>query len=80
PSTAAEIELLKSRLVTEETVKKLHLDITATPRYMPVIGGLIAGLVNGQWGLKLPQFINLSGYAWGNESISVSRFDTSKEM
>ncbi|MFL6637421.1 MAG: Wzz/FepE/Etk N-terminal domain-containing protein, partial [Paraburkholderia graminis] len=32
PSTAAEIELLKSRLVTEETVKKLHLDITATPR------------------------------------------------
>ncbi|MET3244193.1 uncharacterized protein involved in exopolysaccharide biosynthesis [Burkholderia sp. OAS925] len=80
PSTAAEIELLKSRLVTEETVKKLHLDITATPRYMPVIGGLIAGLVNGQWGFKLPQFINLSGYAWGNESISVSRFDTSKEM
>ncbi|MFM0494338.1 polysaccharide biosynthesis tyrosine autokinase [Paraburkholderia caledonica] len=80
PSTAAEIELLKSRLVTEETVKKLHLDITATPRYMPVIGSLIAGLVNGQWGFKLPQFINLSGYAWGNESISVSRFDTSKEM
>jgi tyrosine-protein kinase Etk/Wzc len=66
--------------VTEETVKKLHLDITATPRYMPVIGSLIAGLVNGQWGFKLPQFINLSGYAWGNESISVSRFDTSKEM
>ncbi|HEX7907948.1 MAG TPA: polysaccharide biosynthesis tyrosine autokinase [Paraburkholderia sp.] len=80
PSTAAEIELLKSRLVTEETVKKLHLDITATPRYLPIIGGMIAGLVNGQWGFKLPQFINLSGYAWGNESIAVSRFDTSKEM
>src|ERR1700761_720250 len=80
PSTAAEIELLKSRLVTEETVKKLHLDITATPRYFPLIGGMIAGLVNGQWGFKLPQFINLSGYAWGDESISVSRFDTSKEM
>jgi tyrosine-protein kinase Etk/Wzc len=28
----------------------------------------------------LPQFINLSGYAWGDESISVSQFDTSKEM
>jgi tyrosine-protein kinase Etk/Wzc len=80
PSTAAEIELLKSRLVTEETVKKLHLDITATPRYFPLIGGMIAGLVNGQWGFKLPQFINLSGYAWGDESISVSQFDTSKEM
>jgi hypothetical protein len=41
---------------------------------------MIAGLVNGQWGFKLPQFINLSGYAWGDESISVSQFDTSKEM
>ncbi|CAN7208313.1 polysaccharide biosynthesis tyrosine autokinase [Paraburkholderia sp. 22099] len=80
PSTAAEIELLKSRLVTEETVKKLHLDITATPRYLPLVGGMIAGLVNGQWGFRLPSFINLSGYAWGDERIAVSRFDTSKEM
>jgi tyrosine-protein kinase Etk/Wzc len=80
PSTAAEIELLKSRLVTEETVKSLHLDITASPRYMPFIGGMIAGLVNGKWGFKLPSFINLSGFAWGNESIAVSRFDTSKDF
>ncbi|MFP3565372.1 polysaccharide biosynthesis tyrosine autokinase [Paraburkholderia sp. SIMBA_030] len=80
PSTAAEIELLKSRLVTEETVRALHLDITATPRYLPFIGGMIAGLVNGQWGFKLPPFINLSGYAWGSERISVSRFDTAKEL
>ncbi|ANB71444.1 protein tyrosine kinase [Paraburkholderia phytofirmans OLGA172] len=80
PSTAAEIELLKSRLVTEDTVKKLHLDITATPRYFPVIGRMIAGLVNGQWGFRLPSFINLSGFAWGDQSIAMSRFDTSKEM
>jgi tyrosine-protein kinase Etk/Wzc len=80
PSTAAQIELLKSRLVTEETVKNLHLDITAKPRYFPVIGRLIAGLVNGQWGFRLPRSINLSGFAWGNESIAVSRFDTSKEL
>ncbi|QQC62422.1 polysaccharide biosynthesis tyrosine autokinase [Paraburkholderia ginsengisoli] len=80
PSTAAQIELLKSRLVTEETVRNLHLDITATPRYLPVIGRAIAGLVNGKWGFRLPSFINLSGFAWGGESIAVSRFDTSKEM
>jgi tyrosine-protein kinase Etk/Wzc len=77
---AAEIELLKSRLVTEDTVRKLHLDITAKPRYFPVVGRLIAGLVNGQWGFRLPSSINLSGFAWGNESIAVSRFDTSKEL
>lgn len=80
PSTAAEIELLKSRLVTEETVRNLHLDISASPRYLPFIGGMIAGLVNGRWGFRLPSFINLSGFAWGGESIAVSRFDTSKEM
>jgi tyrosine-protein kinase Etk/Wzc len=80
PSTPAEIELLMSRLVTEETVRTLHLDITATPRYFPVIGAKIAGLVNGQWGFRLPSFINLSGFAWGDEAIAVSRFDTSKEL
>jgi tyrosine-protein kinase Etk/Wzc len=80
PSTAAQIELLKSRLVVEEAVRTLHLDITATPRYLPVIGARIAGLVNGQWGFRLPSFINLSGFAWGNERIAVSRFDTSKQM
>src|SRR3954452_18160996 len=81
PSTAAaEIELLKSRLVTEDTVRKLNLDITAKPRYFPVVGRLIAGLVNGKWGFRLPSSINLSGFAWGNESIAVSRFDTSKEL
>ena len=32
-TTAAEIELLRSRLVVEDTVNKLHLDISARPRY-----------------------------------------------
>lgn len=80
PSTAAEIELLKSRRVTEDTVRKLHLDITATPRYFPVVGRMIAGWANGRWGVRLPSFIKLSGFAWGDQSIAVSRFDTSKEM
>ncbi|WP_233847545.1 polysaccharide biosynthesis tyrosine autokinase [Paraburkholderia sp. HD33-4] len=80
PSTSAQIELLKSRLVTEEAVRALHLDITAKPRYLPVLGKKIAGLVNGRWWFRLPSFINLSGFAWGNESIAVSRFDTTKDL
>jgi tyrosine-protein kinase Etk/Wzc len=59
PTTSAEIELLRSRLVTEETVKKLHLDIAAQPHYLPVIGGLVGDLVNGKWGFSLPPFIDL---------------------
>ena len=48
PSTAAEIELMKSRLVTEETVKSLHLDIAARPHTLPFVGGLLAPLMNGK--------------------------------
>jgi tyrosine-protein kinase Etk/Wzc len=80
PSTAAEIELMKSRLVTEETVKKLHLDISARPHTLPFIGGMLAPLMNGKWGIKLPPSMQLSSYAWGDESIKVSRFDTAKDM
>jgi tyrosine-protein kinase Etk/Wzc len=80
PTTSAEIELLRSRLVTEETVRKLHLDIAAQPRYLPIIGSLVGDLVNGKWGFSLPPFIDLAGFAWGNEQINVSRFDTPKEL
>jgi tyrosine-protein kinase Etk/Wzc len=80
PSTAAEIELMKSRLVTEETVKTLHLDIAARPHTLPFLGGLLAPLMNGKWGIKLPPSLQLPSYAWGNESIKVSRFDTAKDM
>ncbi|MEM5386570.1 polysaccharide biosynthesis tyrosine autokinase [Paraburkholderia phymatum] len=80
PSTAAEIELMKSRLVTEETVKTLHLDIAARPHTLPFVGGLLAPLMNGKWGFKLPPALQLPSYAWGNESIKVSQFDTAKDM
>jgi tyrosine-protein kinase Etk/Wzc len=80
PTTSAEIELLRSRLVTDETVRKLHLDIAAQPHYLPIIGGLVGNLVNGKWGFSLPPFINLAGFAWGNEQINVSRFDTPKDL
>lgn len=79
-TTAAEIELLKSRLVTEETVKRLHLDISASPKALPIVGGFVGDLVNGRWGFTLPPFMNLAGYAWGNETINVSRFDTPSDL
>jgi tyrosine-protein kinase Etk/Wzc len=79
-TTAAEMELLKSRLVTEATVRDLHLDIGAQPRMLPVIGPLLAGLTTGKWGFKVEPFMDLGGFAWGNEKIVVSRFDTPKAV
>ncbi|WP_420993030.1 polysaccharide biosynthesis tyrosine autokinase [Cupriavidus sp. 30B13] len=73
-TAAAETELLRSRLVVEEAVRKLHLDIAAGPRYFPVVGRLLASL-NG--GMAAPtSLLGLSDYAWGAESITVSSFET----
>jgi tyrosine-protein kinase Etk/Wzc len=77
-TTAAEIELLRSRAVVEDTVKKLHLDITARPRYFPIVGGVISGILGTRNGE--PPVSWLSGFAWGNESIAVPKFDTPKDL
>ncbi|HEY2020426.1 polysaccharide biosynthesis tyrosine autokinase, partial [Paraburkholderia sp.] len=47
---------------------------------LPVIGARLAALVNAHRGFSLPSFIKVPGFAWGNESIAVSRFDTAKQM
>lgn len=79
-TTAAEIELLKSRLVTEATVRDLHLDTTVEPRTVPVVGPILAALTTGKWGFTVDPFMDLGGFAWGNEKIGVARFDTPKTL
>ena len=74
-TASAEIEMLKSRLVTEETVRALHLDISARPREVPFVGGMLSGLATGPWGARLPASLR-SGFAWGRGEITVTRFDT----
>ncbi len=76
-TTAAEIELLRSRAVVEDTVNKLHLDIAARPRYFPLIGGLISDVLGTRNGEAPVSW--LSGFEWGSASIAVPKFDTPKE-
>ncbi|MFP3186549.1 MAG: Wzz/FepE/Etk N-terminal domain-containing protein, partial [Paraburkholderia sp.] len=76
--TSAQIELIRSRLVLDETVRKLHLDISAAPRRFPVIGPFLARLRGGD-GLASPLF-GMPQYAWGGEQIGVSLFDTPREL
>lgn len=79
-TTAAEIQLLKSRLVIEATVRQLHLDMSAQPRMLPLIGPLTAALSTGKWGFKMEPFMDLGGFAWGNETIALARFDTPRAL
>ncbi|WP_250472883.1 polysaccharide biosynthesis tyrosine autokinase [Caballeronia sp. GAFFF1] len=77
-TTAAQIELLRSRLVVDDTVRRLHLDISAAPHSIPVIGGAV-GTVFSMLNVTPPAGY-LSRFAWGNEQISVPLFDTPKEL
>ncbi|MFM0640730.1 polysaccharide biosynthesis tyrosine autokinase [Paraburkholderia metrosideri] len=73
---AAEMELMRSRLVVGDTVRDLHLDITAEPRYFPILGSLMArGSVAGQFSSPL---FGLGKFAWGGERITVTQFDVPK--
>ncbi|WP_250452107.1 polysaccharide biosynthesis tyrosine autokinase [Caballeronia sp. ATUFL_M2_KS44] len=77
-TTAAQIELLRSRLVVDDTVRRLHLDISAVPHTVPVIGGAIASAVS-MLNMQMPAGY-LSQFAWGNEQIDVPLFDTPKDL
>lgn len=69
----AEIELIRSRLVVGQTVRSLHLDISAQPRYFPLIGAFLARRA-GDHELAPPLF-GLGRFAWGGEKIEVSLFN-----
>ncbi|WP_321913690.1 polysaccharide biosynthesis tyrosine autokinase [Paraburkholderia sp. J11-2] len=75
-TAAAEMALIGSRLVVGGAVNALHLDVTARPRYFPLIGRMIARhAVEG--GLASP-VLGMTRYAWGGEKIEVSRFDVAE--
>lgn len=69
-STAAEIEILRSRFVVGQAVADLQLDIIAEPNYVPLIGRWLA---RRSASVSSPGFLGMKGYVSGNESISVSQ-------
>ena len=75
-STQAELEILKSRSVVGSAVTSLNLATVAEPKFFPVIGDFMhrrfmasreAPFASAPFGLR--------SYAWGGESISVTRFE-----
>jgi tyrosine-protein kinase Etk/Wzc len=71
----AEIELLKSRLILGETVRNLKLNITARPKYFPLIGAAVARRFKStnEEEFAAPLF-GQAQYAWGGEEIHVDNF------
>ena len=68
---AAEMEILKSRMIASKPIDELGLNIDADPHYFPVIGRGLAHLQNQ---LSEPGLFGMGGWAWGAEHIQVARF------
>ena len=76
-AAAAEIEILKSRMVVGNAAESLGLHISAQPKYFPFVGRWWA---SRQASLSEPGVMGHGGYAWGSEAIQVSVFDVPREL
>ncbi|MDY4368063.1 tyrosine-protein kinase Wzc [Pectobacterium brasiliense] len=75
PESAAEIELIKSRMVVGKTVRDLSLDVDVQQKYFPIFGKGFARLMDEEPGkiavsrLDVPQ-------SWQDETIELRVIDT----
>jgi tyrosine-protein kinase Etk/Wzc len=67
----AEISILRSAVVLGEVVDRLGLDVTARPKYVPVIGEWLARKATSP---SEPGLFWMPGYVHGNESLKVGKF------
>ena len=80
---AAEIEILRSRLVLGKVVDKLGLDIAATPLRLPYLGAAFARRHAAEGFAKAPPLLapfNRSEYSWGGEHITVTSLQVPAAM
>ncbi|MCE3271477.1 MAG: epsB [Ramlibacter sp.] len=76
-AASAEIEILRSRMVLGQAVDNSLAYIQARPRYVPVIGRLLASRATG---LSDPGFLGFGGYVSGREGIVISALEVPKEL
>lgn len=74
---SAEIEILRSRLVVGQAVSNLQLDLSVTPKYLPVLGQWLARRATEP---SSPGFLGMGGYVSGNESLQVAKFEVPKAL
>lgn len=71
-AAAAEIEILRSRMVIGEAVDQTRLFIDAKPRYLPLVGEWLSRRAEE---LSTPGLLGLGGWVRGTEAILVEAFN-----
>ncbi|NOR61297.1 MAG: polysaccharide biosynthesis tyrosine autokinase [Rhodobacteraceae bacterium] len=66
PESAAEIEILQSRMILGQVIKDLQLETLAAPKRLPFIGNFLS-----RFELPEPDMSYLASYAWHEESIEI---------
>jgi tyrosine-protein kinase Etk/Wzc len=74
---AAEIEIIRSRMIIGKAVDNTLLYIDARPRYLPVVGNWLARRAKG---LSDPGFLGFGGFVTGAEKIVVPIFDVPQRL
>lgn len=72
----AEMSILRSGLVLGDVVDRLHLDVLAEPRYVPVIGRALARYATQP---SVPRFLGMPGYVRGTEKIQLGLLQVAHE-
>lgn len=72
-----EMEILRSRLVTEKAVDTVRLNIEAMPKRLPLLGAMVARFNHH---LSTPGLLGFGGYTWGDEDIDIAAFDVPEEF
>lgn len=75
--SAAEIEIIRSRMVIGRAVDSTSIYIDAKPRYVPVVGNWLARRANS---LSDPGFLGLPGFVSGTEQITVTAFNVPTQL
>lgn len=70
-SIDAEIQLITSRMVIGETIRKLGLNVHIEPIRAPLIGAAVARRFQSSGGQVAAPWFGLSQYAWGGESLVI---------
>lgn len=76
PVATTESDLITSRMVIGAAVNKLNLSIDATPRRLPLIGGLFARHYAAKNpGQVAPAPFGFAGYDWGGSKLDIFQLD-----
>ena len=78
-SVAAELEILRSRMILGRVVERLNLTVVARPDYAPIIGSAYARRFGNADEPATPLF-GLSSYAWGGERITVQSLEVPADL